>query len=122
LEQAAPTDEMGNTVSLAIGELIREGHTSLTRLAKRLGSTPRTLQRQLKERQLDYKKLLDDIRRRLAINYLWDGTHTVTDIAFLLGYSETSAFNRAFKRWTGMTPRAYRDRIGGGGASTPAAD
>jgi AraC-like DNA-binding protein len=51
---------------------------------------------------------MDDTRRRLAINYLKDGNHTLTQIGFLLGYSEVSAFNRAFKRWTGSTPLKYR--------------
>jgi len=52
--------------------------------------------------------LMDDTRRRFAINYLKDPDHTLTQIAFLLGYSEVSAFNRAFKRWTGSTPLKYR--------------
>jgi AraC-like DNA-binding protein len=52
-----------------------------------------------------------DTRRRLAIAYLRDARHTLTEIAYLLGCSEVSAFNRAFKRWTGSTPTDYRGKI-----------
>jgi AraC-like DNA-binding protein len=57
---------------------------------------------------VQFKALVDDTRRRFAANYLRDRKNTLTEIAFLLGYSELSAFNRAFKRWTGSTPSAYR--------------
>ena len=57
---------------------------------------------------MDFKALVDDTRRRFSLNYLRDRKHTLTEIAYLLGYSEVSAFNRAFKRWTGSTPSDYR--------------
>ena len=62
--------------------------------------SPRTLQRQLKEQGMDFKKLVADTRRRFALSYLGNRSHTLTEIAFLLGYSEVSAFNRAFKTGT----------------------
>jgi AraC-like DNA-binding protein len=77
-------------------------------VAKKLGLGPRTLQRRLKEYGADFKTLVDDTRRRFSLNYLRDRKHTLTEIAYLLGYSEVSAFNRAFKRWTGSTPSDYR--------------
>jgi AraC-like DNA-binding protein len=52
-----------------------------------------------------------DTRRRFAINYFKDPGNTLTEIAFLLGYSEVSAFNRAFKRWTGQSPMVYRRKV-----------
>jgi AraC-like DNA-binding protein len=55
-----------------------------------------------------YRELVSDTRRRFAIAYLKERRRTLTEIAFLLGYSEVSAFNRAFKRWTGSTPSEYR--------------
>jgi AraC-like DNA-binding protein len=73
-----------------------------------MGLSPRTLERRLEERGTRFKKLMDDTRRRFAINYLADREHTITEVAFLLGYSEVSAFNRAFKRWSGSTPLEYR--------------
>ncbi|HXV83613.1 MAG TPA: helix-turn-helix transcriptional regulator [Candidatus Binatia bacterium] len=73
--------------------------------------TPRTLQRQLKEQGMEFKHLVDDTRRRFALSYLRQRRNTLTEIAFLLGYAEVSAFNRAFKRWTGFPPLAYRGRV-----------
>jgi AraC-like DNA-binding protein len=71
----------------------------------------RTLQRQLKERGVDFKQLTEETRRRFAVNYLKERKNTLTEVAFLLGYSELSAFNRAFKRWTGSTPLEYRRSV-----------
>jgi AraC-like DNA-binding protein len=66
----------------------------------------------LKERGVDFKQLTDETRRRFAVNYLKERKNTLTEVAFLLGYSELSAFNRAFKRWTGSTPLDYRRSVG----------
>jgi AraC-like DNA-binding protein len=68
----------------------------------------RTLQRKLGEAELSYKALLEKTRHDLALRYLDDPSKTVTDITFLLGFSEQSAFTRAFKRWSGKAPTAYR--------------
>jgi AraC-like DNA-binding protein len=70
--------------------------------------SPRTLQRQLKEYGVDFKRLVDDTRHRFSLSYLRDRKNTLTEIAYLLGYSEVSAFNRAFRCWTGSTPSDYR--------------
>jgi AraC-like DNA-binding protein len=70
--------------------------------------SPRTVQRRLREHGLDFKRLVDDTRRQFSLSYLRDPQNTLTEIAYLLGYSEVSAFNRAFKRWTGSTPVSYR--------------
>jgi AraC-like DNA-binding protein len=77
-------------------------------VAKKMAMSPRTLQRQLKERGMEFKKLVEDTRRRFALSYLKNRRNTLTEIAFLLGYSEASAFTRAFRRWTGSPPLVYR--------------
>ena len=92
----------------AITESMRDGQASLRVAAKKLAVSARVLQRRLEEYGKDFKGLVDETRRRFAIDYLRHPSHTLTDIAFLLGYSEVSAFNRAFKRWTGSTPLEYR--------------
>jgi AraC-like DNA-binding protein len=79
----------------------------LAQVARQIGMSARTLQRRLGEHGLDFKGLVDDTRRRFALNYLRDRANTPTEIAYLLGYSEVSAFNRAFRRWTGSTPARY---------------
>lgn len=96
------------SVRRAVGEAMREGDPKLGDVARKIALSPRTLQRRLKEQGLDFKGLVDDTRRRFSLNYLKDPQHTLTEIAYLLGYSEVSAFNRAFKRWTGSTPVGYR--------------
>jgi AraC-like DNA-binding protein len=99
------------TVRKAIAELMRDGAPKLARVAAKMAVSPRTLQRQLSEYGVDFKELVDNTRRLSAINYLRNSTNTLTEIAFLLGYSELSAFNRAFKRWTGSTPLNFRRRL-----------
>jgi AraC-like DNA-binding protein len=108
LNEMPREDGLLASVRRAIAELMRDGDPKLTRVAKKIAMSPRTLQRRLRQYGIDFKKLMDDTRRRFAINYLRDRKHTLTEIAFLLGYSEVSAFNRAFKRWTGSTPLKYR--------------
>lgn len=106
-EMPRETDELAS-VRRAVGEIMREGDPKLADVARKIALSPRTLQRRLKEQGLDFKGLVDDTRRRFSLNYLKDPQHTLTEIAYLLGYSEVSAFNRAFKRWTGTTPVSYR--------------
>jgi AraC-like DNA-binding protein len=93
-----------------VAESINEGDVSLAQVAKRMACSPRTLQRQLSQFGIDFRTLVEDTRKRLALEYLKDWKNTLTQIAFLLGYSEVSAFNRSFKRWTGKTPLHYRHR------------
>jgi AraC-like DNA-binding protein len=87
---------------------LHEGTPTLERVAHRLAMSPRTLQRRLGELDLNFQHLLDRTRAELARGYLLEGNLTLAEIALLLGYSEQSAFNRAFKRWTGQTPTALR--------------
>ena len=108
LSELPREDSFLASIRKAIAETMRDGDPGLGRVAKQLAASPRTLQRRLKEYGLEFKKLADDTRRRYASNYLLDRKHTLTEVAFLLGYSDVSAFNRAFKRWTGTTPLQYR--------------
>jgi AraC-like DNA-binding protein len=85
-----------------------DGAPDIARVAKQLGMSVRTFQRRLDEHGAVWKTLVAAIRRDLAQRYLADGTASLTEIAFLLGYSELSAFDRAFRRWTGSTPLAMR--------------
>jgi AraC-like DNA-binding protein len=93
------------------GQSLREGDPNLAKVAKRIAMGQRTLQRRLREQGVDFKWLVEDTRRRFSLDYLRDRKHTFTEIACLLGYSEVSAFNRAFRRWTGSTPSDYRRRV-----------
>ncbi len=99
------------TVRGAVAETVCDGAPTIQTIAKRLGLSVRTLQRRLGERGIVFKTLVGETRRDLALRYLAHGTSDLTEIAFLLGYSELSAFDRAFRRWTGETPLAARRRL-----------
>jgi AraC-like DNA-binding protein len=94
-------------VKRALHELLRAGDAELDVVAKRLGLTARSLQRRLKDEGTSFADLRDAVRRDLARRYLDDGL-AISEISFLLGFSEPSAFFRAFKRWTGQAPLAHR--------------
>lgn len=87
---------------------LTSGEPAEDALAWSMGMSRRTLQRKLGEHGLTYKALLKKTRYDLALRYLDDPARTITDITFLLGFSEQSAFTRAFKRWNGKAPTAYR--------------
>lgn len=91
---------------------LTSGEPSDTRLAESLGLSTRTLQRKLATLGLSYRGLLEKTRYELALRYLDDPRKSVTEITFLLGFSEQSAFTRAFKRWSGQAPSQYRQSPG----------
>ncbi len=77
-------------------------------VAGELHMSSRTLKRKLQQLGTNYQRILDDLRKGLAVEYLSQTTKTVDDIAILLGYSDASNFARAFRRWTGKSPSDYR--------------
>jgi AraC-like DNA-binding protein len=93
--------------ALLEGELGRSLPT-LETAATRLAVSPRTLRRRLQEEGTTFQDLLDETRCELAKRHLGDERLALGEVAFRLGFSEPSAFHRAFKRWTGQTPLAYR--------------
>lgn len=88
--------------------LCRETLPTLDEVASRLNMSARTLQRKLSDHGFTFQQLLEQTQQHLAEQYLKDERLQLVEIAQLLGYSDQSAFTRAFKRWTGNTPKAYR--------------
>ena len=82
-------------------------------MAAELNTSVRTLERRLKERGWTYKQIVDDLRRQLALRYVKDRHLRLSQLSFLLGFSENAAFVHAFRRWTGSTPMRYRAAHGG---------
>jgi len=78
-------------------------------IARQMRLSPRTLQRRLAAEGTGFKELLETTRRDLARGWVRDGSLPLTEIAYRLGYSDAAAFSRAFKRWTGRSPGAFRD-------------
>jgi AraC-like DNA-binding protein len=108
LAELPHSDDFEQAVRRCIARLAREGEPSLARVAEELHVSTRTLHRKLEARERNFRALLDDTRRHLAEDYLADPRLQLAEIAQLLGYSDQTAFNRAFRRWTGRTPRAAR--------------
>lgn len=79
-------------------------------IARKMHMSRRTLHRQLAGEGTSFRKLVDELRRELAVRYLAERRMAIAEIAFLLGFSEASAFHRAFRRWSGRTPAEYRER------------
>jgi AraC-like DNA-binding protein len=98
-------------VSEAIGRDLCDGPPTLPEVARQLGVSQRTLQSRLKEEGTTYQAALDSVRRQLATATLEDGVLSLTEVAFLLGYADQSAFNHAFRRWTEESPRQYNERL-----------
>ena len=111
LPQSSETDQQMQRVVL---RMLADGEPTLARVAGAMHMSPRTLQRRLARHGLSWQQWLDRSREQLAHQYLEDGSLTLADIALLLGFSEQSAFNRAYKRWTGRSPgRDRRQAING---------
>ena len=93
---------------LAMMEMLSNGEPSRKALADRLHMSERTLARRLRERGVSFRDLLDGVRKELGLGYMEEPRHAVTDVAYLLGFSDQSNFARSFRRWTGFTPSQYR--------------
>jgi AraC-like DNA-binding protein len=97
-------------VRRAIWRELSGGRPTVSVVAPSLAVSARTLQRRLSEQDTTFAAVLDDLRRELAAGLLRDDSHSIHEIAFLLGYVESSTFYRAHRRWTGLSPREYRTR------------
>lgn len=101
----------GARVRAVIARVLRDGEPRIGEVAQRLGMTARTLQRRLQDEGLGFTTLVDEARLGLARRYLADASLSVAEVSFALGYSEPSAFTRAFKRWSGCAPAEYRESL-----------
>jgi AraC-like DNA-binding protein len=111
-EELARLDK-SDVVTRCRAEVLRHlesGEMTEDEMAKRLHMSRRTLQRRLADADTSYLRLVDDTRRDLALRFMDDASRSITDVAFTLGFSQQSAFTRAFRRWTGLSPSEYRTR------------
>lgn len=92
----------------AIVEQLSSGHCTRGQVARDLGLSQTVLQQRLSERGTGFHELLDETRCELALGYLQQPALSITEIAFLLGFTDASNFSRAFKRWTGKAPSSFR--------------
>ncbi|HEY8147510.1 MAG TPA: AraC family transcriptional regulator [Vicinamibacteria bacterium] len=104
-----PVDTVATRARFELGETLDGGHPTAKSVGRKLGLSVRSLHRRLRDEGTTFGGLLDALRRELAERYLREGV-SVSETAFLLGYSDASAFHRAFRRWTNSTPASYRRR------------
>jgi len=105
LDRHATTSEKVRT---SLMETLASGRYRVDDVASRLAVSPRTLQRRLREEGTTFQQILDAVRKDLAGGYLARSDFSNEQIAFLLGYEDSSSFYRAFRTWTGRTPEASR--------------
>jgi len=108
-----------SVVENAIAPVLPHGHAHASEIAFQCGLSQRTFARRLTSESVTFSEVLNDLRRDLATQYLADHSLSISQIAWLLGYQEVSAFTNAFKRWTGKTPREARSRRQSSALSCP---
>jgi len=91
-----------------IAKELAGGRPTLRHIARKVSMSERTLSRHLSDEGTTFKEQLDELRQRAARRYLSKSDLALSEIAFLLGFSQAAAFHRAFRRWTGQTPLEYR--------------
>ncbi len=102
------TDRLSYRVKQEILQGLKGEEPKLSSIARNLGMSERSIQMKLKEEGFTFRQLLEQIRKEIAISHLRASQASTTDIAYLLGFSELSVFSRTFKKWTGISPAAYR--------------
>ncbi len=103
-------DDIVNRVAAVIVDMLPSGGVADEKVAEALSMSVRSLQRRLKEVGTTFRTILDTTRRDLASTYVRDPDIELAEVAFLLGFSDQSAFSRAFKRWTGIPPIEARKK------------
>ncbi len=99
---------LASAVRAVIYRQLADGEPSLEGVAEALGLSARSLSKRLVAQSLRFPEILDRLRQSLAEIYLQDASLSLTEIALLLGFAESSSFSRAFRRWRGVSPNQYR--------------
>ena len=108
LEQLTRTHSLKERITLMLGPLLHGREPELEDIARRLQLPSWTLRRKLAEEGTQYRTILNETRRDLAMTYIRDTELSFGEIAYLLGFASAEAFQRAFKRWSGNTPGEFR--------------
>ncbi|MFN7927847.1 MAG: AraC family transcriptional regulator [Blastocatellia bacterium] len=108
LPRYPPQNGLAGRLRPLLSAALRGGDVSVATLARQLQMSARSLQRKLQEEGTSYQQVLEQMRCELARQYLREPHLTISEVAYLLGFSETAAFHRAFRRWTGLTPGEFQ--------------
>ena len=104
-------DDIAGELKRKLADLMARGEANADAACRALRLSRRTLQRRLKAEKTSFQKVLEEVRRELAVNYLSDARLKSIEIAMLLGYSNISTFTTAFKSWYDIPPAQYRQRF-----------
>ena len=108
LQELGQEPELAARVRAQVSQSLSQGVPTISGVAKSFGMSGRTLQRRLGDEGFTFQEIVDAARRELAERLLRVTDYSLAEVAFLTGFSEQSAFTRAFKRWAGQTPRSFR--------------
>ena len=108
LDRLPHADEFVQAVHRVVAHALRGGKPTLASTARAMRSSTRTVQRRLLDRGTTHRIVVDQVRRELAERLVAAGRQSLTEVAFLVGFSELSGFQRTFKRWTGRSPHEFR--------------
>jgi len=109
LSRVRQTQTWSGKVAELLTRSLCDGRPSLPEVARLLAVSQRSLQAKLKDESTSYQAILDNVRLQVATDYLEDATVSLTEIAFLLGFADQSAFTHAFRKWSGVSPARYRE-------------
>lgn len=101
-------NDVVQSVKNSIYEMLPLGTPTQTEIAKHIGMSLRNLQRKLNEQDTCYRDLLEQTRKKLALEYITQGHLSLSEVGYLVGFANIGNFNRAFKRWTNYAPGEYR--------------
>lgn len=110
LDRLPKTDALTSQIRRLLAAELGGGDPGIVALARKLHMTPRTLRRRLEDVGTTHRDVLEQLRKELALRYVGERSIATSEVAFLLGYSNASAFHKAFKRWTGLSASEYRRR------------
>jgi AraC-like DNA-binding protein len=110
LTRARQGESMKSKVARLLNLAIGDGQPKLASVAHSIGMSGRALQSKLRDDKTSFQQVLDKVRLEKASRLLTKDELQISEVAFLMGYSDQSAFNHAFKRWTGHSPRSFRQR------------
>ncbi len=111
LGELESAQSLSDKVTLILDKHISDQNVGRSFIAAQLRMSEKSVQRKLSDEGNTFQGLHDELRRRLALDYILDTNISFTEVALLLGFSDSSAFYRAFKRWTGNTPGDYRSNV-----------
>ncbi len=107
LGSSAPATNFPGSLRQTLKVQLKQGYPNIQSTAELVGISVRSFQRHLNQTNLTYSHLIEQIRFEYAVQLLSDPTNKITDIAAEIGYKDAGNFTRAFKRWTGVSPKAY---------------